>query len=304
MSTWTTADIPSQRGRLALVTGANAGLGYWTALELARAGATVALLGRSPAALKEAEAAIGREVPGTDLVPVRLDLADLSSVEEAAAAVLALDRPLDLLVNNAGVMAVPERRTTKDGFELTFGTNHLGHFALTGRLLPALLRADAPRVVAVSALIARRRGLTFDDIAGERHYTPMGAYALSKYANIVFTQEFARRAGDKGPTAIAVHPGTASTGIQRHLPGALRAVVGVAMERVIGQRPDQAALPTLYAATKPGVPAAAFIAPTRRMETRGTPGPVKLPRTAADESVGSALWELSERLTHVTYAFR
>ncbi|WP_329135012.1 oxidoreductase [Streptomyces sp. NBC_01476] len=302
MSAWTVADIPAQHGKLALVTGANSGLGRITALELARAGATVLLAGRTPASLEEAAAAITREVPGAGLLPVRLDLADLASVEEAAAAVIALDRPLDLLINNAGVMAVPERRTTKDGFELTFGTNHLGHFALTGRLLPALLRAESARVVTVSALVARNRGLTFDDVAGERKYTPMSAYALSKYANVVFTQELARRAAATPLTAVAVHPGSANTGIQRHVPRLVKAVVGVAMERVLGQRPEEAALPSLYAATEPGIAPAAFIGPTGRMETRGAPGPVKLPATAADPAIGRTLWELSERLTHVGYA--
>ncbi|MFD5112894.1 oxidoreductase [Streptomyces sp. NPDC058220] len=303
-STWAAGSIPSQSGTFALVTGANTGIGFHTALELARAGAAVLLAGRSTSSLAEAAAAIAGEVPAAELTTLQLDLADLASVAAAAEQVLSLGRPLDLLINNAGVMAVPERRTTKDGFELTFGTNHLGHFALTGRLLPALLRSDASRVVTVSARVARSRGTTFDDVASERKYTPMGAYTKSKLANVVFTQELVRRAHGTGLTAVAVHPGAAMTGIQRHVPRVIKAIVSGVIEPLIMQTPTQAAMPSLFAATHPAVPAGAFVAPTGRMEGRGAPGIVPLPPAAADPATAKDLWELSERLTHVSYAFR
>ncbi|MFJ2650509.1 oxidoreductase [Streptomyces sp. NPDC087420] len=303
-STWTTADIPSQRGKLALVTGANSGIGYQTALELARAGAAVILAGRSASSIADAASAVAREVPSAELIPLQLDLADLTSVSDAAGKVLSHGRPLDLLINNAGVMAVPERRTTKDGFELTFGTNHLGHFALTGHLLPALLGADASRVVTVSARVARSRGTTFDDVASERKYTPMGAYTKSKLANVVFTQELVRRAGGTSLSAVAVHPGAAMTGIQRHVPRVVKAIVSGVIQPLMMQAPDQAALPSLFAATDPAVSAGDFVAPTGPMEGRGTPGIVALPPAAADRATAKDLWELSERLTHVTYTFQ
>lgn len=291
-------------GRTALVTGANSGIGYGTALGLARAGATVWLAGRDLAKVGQARASIAREIPGATTKFLRLDLADLSSVKEAADAVLAASgAPLDLLINNAGVMAVPERSLTTDGFELTFGTNHLGHFALTGRLLPALLRAEHPRVVTVSALVSRNKGVTFDDPQSEHDYSGMGAYAKSKLANLLFTEELARRAQGTGLIAVAVHPGTSMTNLQRHSSRAVQAIANLVLERFIGHTADQAALPSLYAATQPEVRSGEFIAPTGRRELRGTPGRVSLPPAAQDTAVAATLWDYSERATGVHYSF-
>jgi NAD(P)-dependent dehydrogenase (short-subunit alcohol dehydrogenase family) len=242
-------------------------------------------------------------VPGADVDAVRVNLANLGSVAEAAAAVLADERPLDLLVNNAGVMAIPKRRVTKDGNELTFATNHLGHFALTGRLLPALLRAEAPRVVTVSSVAARSRSATLDDPQSEHGYRPMQAYARSKLANLVFTQELARRAEGTPLVAVAAHPGTSGTGLQRNGSFVARALAPLVLSRLVGHTPDLAAQSPLYAGTAPGVEPGAFVGPTGRREGRGEPGSVPLPATAEDPAAGRALWELSERLTDVTYAF-
>ncbi|PRY00912.1 oxidoreductase [Allonocardiopsis opalescens] len=300
---WSAADIPPQHGRLALVTGAAGGIGLETALGLARAGATVLLAGRKPEALDRAAAGIARRAPGADLEHLVLDLADLSSVERAAEQVLTAGRPLDLLVNNAGVMAVPERRTTADGFELTFGTNHLGHFALTGRLLPALLKAEAARVVTVSAMASRWRSAALADVNSEGGYRPMRAYALSKFANVVFTEELDRRAAGTDLHAMAAHPGTSDTGIQRHGSSLVRWLTRTALEPVLGHSPERAALPSLYAATDPTVPGGAFIGPGGAGESRGAPTRVPLPRGADDPETGRALWELSERLTGVGYSW-
>ncbi|GAB1818630.1 oxidoreductase [Herbidospora sp. RD11066] len=296
-------DVPSQVGRFALVTGANSGIGYQTSLALARAGATVWLAGRDLAKIETARETITRDIPFARTRALRLDLADLTSIAEAARTLVSGGEPLDLLVNNAGVMAVPERRLTADGFELTFGTNHLGHFALTGRLLPALLRPARSRVVTVSAMAARLRGITFDDPQSERDYAPMRAYAKSKLANVIFTRELARRAAGTGLAAIAVHPGTSMTEIQRHTSRLLRIIADFAIERFIGHTPEQAVLPTLYAATRPDVKPGDFFAPTGRWELRGAPGPVSLPPAATDDTTAAALWHLSEQATGLRYEF-
>ena len=295
-------EVPSQQGRTALVTGANGGIGYETALALARAGARVLLAARDQRRIEEAAARIEAAVPGAEVDVVRVNLALLPSVEEAADAVLAQDRPLDLLVNNAGVMAIPRRRTTKDGNEVTFGTNHLGHFALTGRLLPALLRAEAPRVVTVSSVAARSRSTTLDDPQSEHGYRPMQAYARSKLANLVFTQELARRAAGTALVAAAAHPGTSATGLQRNGSFVARTLAPLVLTRLVGHAPDRAAESVLYAGTAPGVEPGAFVGPTGPRESRGEPGPVPLPPAATDPAAGRELWALSERLTGVTYA--
>jgi NAD(P)-dependent dehydrogenase (short-subunit alcohol dehydrogenase family) len=300
---WTTADIPSQRGKRALVTGANLGIGFETTLALAKAGAAVLMGGRDEAKLNRAAGEIRTRVPGAELQPVVLDLADLASIEEAAGKVVAAGRPLDLLVNNAGVMAIPERRTTRDGFELTFGTNHLGHFALAGHLLPALLLADASRVVAVSAIASRWKSGALVDLGSEERYRPMTAYAKSKFANVVFSQELNRRAQGTGLIALAVHPGSAATGLQRHGSRFTQAIASALLGRVVGQSIEQAANPSLYAATSPAMKGGEFIGPTGRGEGSGTPGNVRLPNNATDPKAGGMLWDVSEKLTRVRYEF-
>ncbi|MCW2986364.1 MAG: hypothetical protein JWR63_3934, partial [Conexibacter sp.] len=261
----------------------------------------VILAARDLAKARAAADAIRRHVPAADIETLELDLASLGSIAAAAGVVATAGRPLDLLINNAGVMAVPERQTTQDGFELTFGTNHLGHFALTGRLLPTLMAAADARVVTVSAKVARRRGITFDDVAAEGDYRPMRAYATSKLANVVFAVELARRTDGTTLRSMAVHPGTSLTGLQRHGSRVTRAIAAVALERVLGQSTVDAARPSLLAATSPEVASGSFIAPTGRMELRGTPGVVPLPRDAEDRARGTSLWDLSERLTGVRY---
>ena len=192
-SKWTAADIPDQSGRVAIVTGANSGLGLATARELARAGARVVIASRSAAKGDQAAASIRGSVPDAALEVASLDLADLSSVRAFAEGYVGAGSQLDLLINNAGIMAAP-RQLTKDGFESQFGTNHLGHFALTGLLLPALLKAPAPRVVTVSSALHRRGTMRFDDLQGERKYDRWGAYGQSKLANLMFCFELQRRA--------------------------------------------------------------------------------------------------------------
>ncbi len=293
-------DIPAQHGRTALVTGANSGIGYETALALATAGADVTLAGRDEAKLAAAADRIRAQVTDANLGVMPLDLADLAAIEKAAAT---MTRPLDLLVNNAGVMAIPERRTTRDGFELTFGTNHLGDFALTGHLLPALLGAPAARVVTVSALAARWQRAALVDLASEHGYAPMTAYAKSKYANVVFTEELNRRAARIPLVAVAVHPGTSNTGLQRHGSGLTRWLSTHLLENVLGQSSDRAALPSLFAATSPTITGGEFIGPTGRGEGRGAPGIVALPANAGDPDTGRRLWDASEQLTGVHYDF-
>jgi NAD(P)-dependent dehydrogenase (short-subunit alcohol dehydrogenase family) len=305
---WTPAAIPDQTGRTALITGANSGIGLETARRLAARGARVILAGRSRASLDEAVRTLHRELPDATLDTLVVDLGSLASIAEAAETV-ARDETVDLLINNAGVMNVPQRRTTSDGFELTFGTNHLGHFALTAQLLPALRRAPTARIVTVSALAARWRMGALGDLMSEQRYRPMAAYAKSKRANVVFTEELARRLVGTGTgtgavtgiEAVVVHPGSAVTNLQRHTQGALGRQLVRLGEKVLMGSPEGAAWPTLYAATSPQVGNGAFIGPDSRHQTSGTPKPVRLPQGADDPAEGSRLWEESERLTGVAF---
>jgi NAD(P)-dependent dehydrogenase (short-subunit alcohol dehydrogenase family) len=294
-------DPAALHGKLALVTGAYGGIGLHTVQGLARRGATVIMAGRDPAKLDTAALAVRAQQPDATVDTLALDLADLTSIQQAAAAFLDTGRPLDLLINNAAITASRERRTSTDGFELTFATNHLGHFALTGRLLPALLGAPAARVITVSAKAAQA-GTSTDFTSANGYKGGLGgAYATSKLANLVFTQELARRAHATTLTAVATHPGVASTGLV-DLPAAARWV----LEHLLGwliSTPEQAARPSLYAATHDNLPSAAYIGPTGRIGLSGPPGPVPMPTTATDPDLGRSLWETSERLTHVHYHF-
>ncbi|MFF2524765.1 oxidoreductase [Streptomyces liangshanensis] len=305
MSEWSPQNLPRQEGRLAVVTGANSGIGEVTAAELARAGAEVVLAGRSADKVRAAAARLTGAVPGATVRAEVLDLADLSSVAAFAGRLLESGRPLDLLVNNAGVMAIPERRTTKDGFELTFGTNHLGHFALTGRLLPLLLKAPAPRVVTVSAVIAGARAFTGDlqDPQSVKRYRPMGSYARSKLANILFAQELQRRADAAGVplTSVVVHPGSAFTGLQQHGSGLTRRLSKLALGRVVGSSTEEAALPSLYAATAPDVTPGGYYEPGGRRGAPEAPQPAKPPSASSDIQLATTLWTDSEEQTRVFY---
>ncbi|MEW1686332.1 oxidoreductase [Streptomyces sp. NPDC091265] len=299
-----TNDIPDQSGRTAVVTGANSGIGLITARELARRGARVLLACRDEKRGKAAASRIRGAVRGADVEFAALDLADLSSVREFAAAYTP-DR-LDLLINNAGVMALPYGRTA-DGFETQFGVNHLGHFALTGLLLPKLLDTPGARVVSVSSGLHALSDIDMGDLNSERNYRRWIAYGRSKTANLLFVHELARRAAAAGSglVAAAAHPGYASTNLQ---------TAGVRMEnrrvaervvqlgnRIIAQPASAGALPTLYAATAPGVLPDSFTGP-RFLGWRGAPAPSWRARWTLDDVAGERLWVASEQLTGVTFA--
>jgi NAD(P)-dependent dehydrogenase (short-subunit alcohol dehydrogenase family) len=309
MTRWTSADIPDQTGRIVLVTGANSGLGLRTAEALAAKGASV-LMGCRDATRGEAarsEVAAGATGRAPEVVP--LDLADLGSVRDAAQSVADTVERLDVLVNNAGVMAMPLRHTA-DGFELQFGTNHLGHYALTGLLLPALRRAEGPRVVTVSSNLHRMGRNDWSDPNWEgRRYLRWPAYGQSKLANLLFTRELARRAHEAGSSlvAVAAHPGNSAT----HLVAASTdasgyRLVGQVMNlgnRLIAQPDSAGALPQLYAATMPDVIPGEYFGPDGLFQLRGHPTRVGSSAAARDDEAARRLWQLSEELTGVKYAF-
>jgi len=297
---WTADEIPSQDGKVAIVTGANSGLGLITAIELARHGAEVVVASRSTekgeAAAEEIRSAAGTGEPRVE----PLDLASLDSVREFASRFA--DRRVDLLVNNAGVMMTPQRKT-KDGFELQFGTNHLGHFALTGLLLDALGRSDSARVVTLSSNEHRGGRVDFDDPQHERDYSPRGAYQSSKFANAVFAVELDRRLRAAGSPIISVfaHPGYSDTNLQRSGPtGLMRGLLEIG-NRLLAQSAERGALPTLYAATAPDVRGGDYYGPDGPGEMRGSPKKVKAVPDAYDAPTGSRLWTVSEELTGVVY---
>ncbi|UCM86629.1 oxidoreductase [Streptomyces marincola] len=300
MTHWTPDDIPDQTGRTALITGGNSGIGLETARALARHGARVILAGRSGTKLDRAAEAVRAATPGARADTLVLDLSDLSSVRDAATRV-AETETVDLLLNNAGVMNLPERRTTRDGFEMTVGTNHLGHFAFDAQVWPAVRRSSAPRVVTVSAAAARWRMGGLDDLMSEKGYRGMSAYARSKRANVVYTIELARRTANSPLKALVVHPGAAMTGLQRHGSGALSRVVTTVAARLLMGSAEGAAWPSLYAATSPQARSGQFIGPAGRDQTSGTPKPAKLPQGAGDPEEGRRLWAASEQLTGIPF---
>jgi NAD(P)-dependent dehydrogenase (short-subunit alcohol dehydrogenase family) len=301
MAGWTIADMPDLTGRSALVTGANSGLGLETSRALAAHGARVVMACRDEGRCGDAVARLRAELPGARLEPASLDLADLDSVRRFARGFLAGHDKLDVLVNNAGVMAVPERRTTAQGFELQLGTNHLGHFALTGLLMPALLRAEAARVVTVSSLAHESGRIDFDDLQLERGYTPYGAYSRTKLANLLFMLELDRRLRHVGAPAISVgaHPGFTSTNLQAAGPflGAphVSSWLVLAGVRIFGQSAAQGAEPQLYAAMAPGVQGGDYFGP--RWRIRGHPVSAEMAPQARDEEAARRLWEASEEVT-------
>ena len=302
---WTARDISSQTGRIAVVTGANSGLGKSIARELARAGASVTIAVRNTDKGEQAAADIRRDVASADLSVQRLDLADLASVRSFAEAFAADHDHLDVLVNNAGIMA-PPRRLTADGFESQIGTNHLGHFALTGLLLPNLLAAPAARVVTMSSEAHWIGKMRFDDLQFEHGYNNWRAYGQSKLANLMFCFELARRAteADTALVSVAAHPGYAATNLQFAGPAKRleRAFMAVG-NKVIAQSADMGALPALYAATVTDLPSGSFVGPDGLLGGRGHPHVVSAAGKAYDSEAWNRLWELSEQLTGVTYEF-
>jgi NAD(P)-dependent dehydrogenase (short-subunit alcohol dehydrogenase family) len=298
---WTARDIPDQSGRVAVVTGANSGLGLIDARELALAGATVVIACRNTDKGAQALETIRSAVPDARAEVRQLDLADLASVRAFAAGLGDEYERVDLLINNAGIMA-PPRRTTVDGFESQLGTNHLGHFALTGLLLGKLLAAPDPRVVTESSGAHLMGRINFDDLQGERRYQHWLAYGQSKLANLLFAFELQRRAGGAALKSMAAHPGYAATNLQTAAPGvAVERWAMIIANRVIAQSAEMGALPTLYAATVPDLPGGTFVGPDRGM--RGHPRVVSAGRRAYDVEVAGRLWAVSEELTGVHYEF-
>jgi NAD(P)-dependent dehydrogenase (short-subunit alcohol dehydrogenase family) len=299
-SKWTAADVPDQSGRVAIVTGANSGLGYDTAAVLADKGAKVVLAVRNLDKGNEAVERIKKASPNAVVSLQELDLTSLDSVRKAADELRAAHPRIDLLINNAGVMYVPTRETTKDGFEMQFGTNHLGHFALTGLLLENILPVDGSRVVTVSSvghrILAR---IHFDDPHLQRKYNRVEAYGQSKLANLLFTYELQRRLSQKGaPTvALAAHPGFSDTELMRHLPG----FIPEFLWRPFTQPADMGALPTLRAATDPGAQGGQYYGPDGLGESTGHPKLVKSSAQSHNEDIQRRLWTMSEELTDVTY---
>ncbi len=299
---WTTEQIPDQTGRTALVTGANSGLGLVCARELARAGASVVLACRSAERGAAAVEAISQAVPEAQLELAALDLGSLASVEAFAEQFRSTHDGFDLLLNNAGVMA-PPRRLTADGFELQLGTNLLGHFALTGRLLGALEgRADA-RVVTLSSNAHRMGRIDFEDLQSERRYSRWRAYGQSKLADLLFALELDRRLRAAGSSvkSLAAHPGYAATNLQSAAVPTADRLVMLVTNALLAQSADRGALPPLYAATVPDLEGGLYIGPDGPGEFRGSPRSVSPNRAARDEAVAARLWAVSEELTGVRF---
>jgi NAD(P)-dependent dehydrogenase (short-subunit alcohol dehydrogenase family) len=309
---WSLDDIAPQNGRRVIITGANSGIGYHAAAALARRGAEVVLACRDEQRGVDAIARLQRTTPGARLHLERLDLASLASVRAFADRELALRRPLDMLVNNAGVMAPPRRLETKDGFELQFGTNVLGHFALTLLLRPALERAasqskERPRVVTIASIAHKTGRLDFDDLQATRRYGPMVSYRQSKLADLMFAFELDRRLRAAGSRvmSVAAHPGVANTMLFRGgstaASRAARALVGEAIG-VFFNSDAAGALPTLYAATAPDVVDGGYYGPLGLFEARGeTVGPAKVAAQALNEADARRLWQICESLTGTAF---
>jgi len=302
---WTTDDIPDQQGRTAVVTGANSGLGRIVARELAKRGARVIMASRDNAKGVDAARAITAAIPSSTVEAAQLDLADLSSVRAFAERTRAVNDKIDLLINNAGVMAAPYRRTA-DGFELQFGTNHLGHFALTGLMLPLLRELPDARVVTVSSNNHKAGQMRFDDLQGDRRYSRWGAYAQSKLANLLFAFELDRRLSTGGwrLISVAAHPGYSATNLQLSGPLLHERLLMRLSNRLVAQSAEMGALPLLYAATAPALPGGSYVGPDGPGEIRGYPVFVHATQRANDQEAARRLWDISERMSGVTYDFR
>jgi NAD(P)-dependent dehydrogenase (short-subunit alcohol dehydrogenase family) len=303
---WTTANIPSQVGRRAVITGSNSGIGFEAALALARMGAELILPARTQAKADDAASRILEQVPNANLHPEILDLAVQASVHAFANRVMERfpGQSLDLLINNAGVMALPTRELTVDGFERQFATNYLGPFALTALLLPSIRQTRGSRVVTVSSSASKQGKIEFDNLQSERVYKPMfQAYAQSKLADLIFSLELQRRLKAVGSPILstAAHPGYAVTNLQAdHLKSGLKILI-TAMKPFLSQDAARGALPTLYAAVAPEALAGGYYGPDGFAELKGYPTAVPVPKTALDETVAKRLWAESERLTRVKF---
>jgi NAD(P)-dependent dehydrogenase (short-subunit alcohol dehydrogenase family) len=293
---WTSDDVPGQQGRVAVVTGANTGLGFEIAQTLAVRGASVVLAVRNLEKGKEAAARVAAAAPGANVTVQELDLTSLDSVRAAASGLRAAHPQIDLLICNAGVM-YPPKQTTVDGFELQFGTNHLGHFALAGLLLERMLPVPGSRVVTVSSVGHRIQArINFDDLQWQRSYSRVRAYGQSKLANLMFTYELQRRlAGAATTVAVAAHPGFAATELMRHSP------VAAVVAPLFSQNAAMGALPVLRAATDPGVLGGQYYGPGGFLGTRGYPELAASSGRSHDEAVQRRLWAVSEELTGVTF---
>jgi len=300
---WTAADIPDLSGRRVIVTGANSGLGLVTATELARHGADVVMACRDLAKGESAAAGVRRVAAG-EVTLASLDLANLASIHEFASA--HAGSTLDLLFNNAGVMAIP-RAVTADGFEMQFGTNHLGHFALTGLLLPALRRSASPRVVTVSSNAHKFGRINFNDLMGLTKYSRWRSYGQSKLANLLFAFELQRSVDSAGIAllSMAAHPGWSSTNLMSNgpSPSGINGQATRFAERAMAQSAEQGALPQLFAAVVPGLPGASYIGPDGLGEMKGNPHPVTATKAAYDRETAARLWDVSSMLTGVSYDF-
>ena len=303
---WTTANIPSQVGRRAVITGSNSGIGFEAALALARKGAEVILPARTQAKADDAAARILEQVPGAQLHPEILDLAVQASVHAFANRMIERfpGQSLDLLINNAGVMALPTREVTGDGFERQFATNYLGPFALTGLLLPSMKQRAGSRVVTVASAASNQGKIEFDNLQGERVYKPMlQAYAQSKLADLIFAQELQRRLKAVGSPILstAAHPGYAVTNLQAdHLGLGMKMMLAV-MKPFLAQDAAHGALPTLYAAVAAEAVAGGYYGPDGFAEGKGYPRAARIPKNALDGTVAKRLWLESERLTRVKF---
>jgi NAD(P)-dependent dehydrogenase (short-subunit alcohol dehydrogenase family) len=306
MSGWTAAEIPPLQGRVAIVTGATGGLGEKAAQELARAGAETILAGRNAIKGQAAVAAIRDKFPAAQVGFEAVDLADLASVAEFAQRYSSTHQSLDILINNAGVMALPRRQTTVDGFEMQFGTNFLGHFALTARLLPQLRAAAAPRIVNLSSIAHRTGTIDFGDLQGDRFYLPWKAYSQSKLAMLMFALELQRRSDATGwkLISLAAHPGWARTDLFTNGPGTGGFIGFGAMlaAPIFSQSAEHGALPILFAAASPGVEPGGYYGPNGIGELKGPPGPARIGPQAKNRATAARLWESSERLLGVHFA--
>lgn len=306
MAGWSTSDIPSQVGRTVLVTGTG-GIGLHVSMALARAGATVIVAGRNAAKGAAAVEQISQASPRARVRFGAVDLANLDSIETFAETLLHSHGSLDVLVNNAAVMAPPQRKETANGFELQLGTNHLGHFALTARLLPLLREGRNARVVSLSSVAARSGAIDFDDLQSRRRYVPMAAYGQSKLACLLFAFELQRRSVREGwgIQSIAAHPGISRTDL---LPNGAGPGSPQALARrylwFLFQPAEQGALPPLYAATAPTAQAGGYYGPDRLSEMRGHPVAAKVPPQAEDLGAAERLWHESERLTGIAFGSR